>query len=222
MSDILAAEDIISKIKNNEHYNCFSKNEYKQEFDEECGKVIRIRECYYDLEKKGDELIRLSKQEKNETELFKNKQIEKEKELKIFKNNLKKNNEIVKKEYDNQINEIKNNYNITIETIKNENILLDKDIENLKTEIDILEKKYMIENDNIKKEEQNKIINEYKLKLINYENEKKLEKIKKENEILLAKAEREKQKEIEFNELKNKAELVKKITGMVLFINNSN
>ena len=59
----------------------------------------------------------------------------------------------------------------------------------------------------------------YELKLIRYKNEKEIEKTKKEDENSIAQKKLEKEKVIEFNELRNKSELVQKIiSNFFLFL----
>jgi hypothetical protein len=60
-----------------------------------------------------------------------------------------------------------------------------------------------------------KITNEYKIKLIKYQNEKEIEKQINEKNLSIKKKEFEAKKEIELDDMKNKAELVQKIIACV-------
>ena len=88
------------------------------------------------------------------------------------------------------------------------------DIFNLKKEIDELNIKNKEEIELKKNEKLYELKNIYKIKLIKYKNMKELEKKRKEKDLFIKQKEFEAQKEIEFNEMKNKSELVEKIIIM--------
>ena len=215
MSDIFAAEDIISRIENHEHYgSCLSSDDYNN-FRDDCSKIHRIRDCYNGFEEKESKLINSLNNEKKGNLQLENKRQTANNEKKNVENHLNKEFEGIKKETEIKLKNIKNSYENTKSKKKNEIKSLDTEIKKLSNIIEKLKKEYVQAIDFKKKEELNKIINEYRMKLIQYKNMKEIEKTTKENEYLIAKKTLETQKEIEFNDLKMKFELVQKIISMI-------
>ena len=208
MTDINATEEIISQIENHEHYcSCLNGYDYNK-FKDDFSKIRRIRDCYNGFGEEEINLINALKNEKTKNSELENKKQIAQNKINNLKDSLNKELEEIKLENEIKLKEIKNNYEFIKLDKKCENELIDEDIENLNNIIETLKNKYNQIVYFKKKEELNKIRNEYKLKLIHY-------KIEKEYGILLAKKKLEAEKEIEFNDLKNKSELVQKIISMV-------
>ena len=137
-----------------------------------------------------------------------------QKELEYKKKQYSNEEEVKKQYYENLINNLKKelqNDKLKIECELNQ---INEDISNLKKEIDELNIKNKEEIELKKNEKLFELKNMYKIKLIKYKNMKELEKKRKEKDLFIKQKEFEAQKEIEFNEMKNKSELVEKIITM--------
>ena len=211
MSYIQENENIQNRIISHSHFNsCLFGDDY-QMFYQTFEKLNKINNCYENVIILEKELIDECNNKLNkENEL--NNIIELTKE--IYNNerrNLDNKIEINQKKNECNINIFENEFIINELRQENEINQLDQDIFNLKEEIQELKEKFNSEIDIKKKEIINKLSNKYKIKLLQYLYQKEIEKQMKENEMLIKKHEFETKKEIELNELKNKAELVKRI-----------
>jgi hypothetical protein len=117
----------------------------------------------------------------------------------------------------NKIDNIINVNKINKINIENQSKLLDEEITNLKIKIDKLKELYEKEIDYKKKNKLNEIHNEYKLKLIKYQNEKEKEYERKAANFEIEKKEFDAKKELELNDMKNKALFSQKL--MAIFKN---
>ena len=209
---IYEAESLSEKIRNNSHYEkCFYGSEYYDMFQEKNTKLQRIHNCYdemIDLEKNIIELnyqIEIKEIElKNDCE-FLEKKLEYEKE----ENDSKIKLEEEEKEY--EIEEMKKQLEIIKFQNNNELSEINEDISNLKKIIDELDSQKKEEIILMKKKILIELKNEYKIKLLKYKNMKELEKERNEKDLEILRKEFEAEKEIKFNEMKNKAELVQNI-----------
>ena len=135
----------------------------------------------------------------------------KKKEYELLKQEHKQIEELKIKENDNILDNKKNQKNIEIERLKNELEQLKLDISYLEKEIQILKEKNEGEIRRRKEEILNHLQHEYEIKIYKYEKEKELEQIKKEDEIKYIKKEFEAKKELEFTDLRYKADTVNKL-----------
>lgn len=211
MSNIYEAEELREKIESHPHFcSCFNGQEY-EDFNYLRNELGKCKSCYEGLNSIENEIIKENYNYQNKKKELKNL---KEFNQKEFENlTIKYNNEeeINRKNNEVKLNQIKKEYENYQLNIENELSQLEKDINYLNEEIELLKEKLNNEIDFKKKEIINQLYNENKIKLIQYKNKKELEKQKKESELLILKKEFEANKEIELNELKNKAELVMKI-----------
>ena len=214
MSNIYEATSLQNKIQNNSHFDTCFKNSYYYSFCNKKNELNRIKQCY-DNNIEYEKLIieENYKKKSKENELNNNRDLNK-KELEYKKIQYSNEEEVKKQYYENLINNLKKeleNDKLKIECELNQ---INEDISNLKKEIDELNKKNKEEIELKKNEKLFELKNMYKIKLIKYKNMKELEKKRKEKDLFIKQKEFEAQKEIEFNEMKNKSELVEKIITM--------
>lgn len=214
MSNIYNCERIQNRIENHSHYgNCFNGPVYN-DFSSKRGDLGKCRNCYNELSQEEKEIINV---------YYKNINLEKE------INNIKQTTEI---EYGNTLKnfsdkemamslENKNKIDSIIKInavnkidIENQLKLLDEEISILKIKIDKQKELYEKEVDYQKKNKLNEIKNEYKLKLIKYQNEKEKEKERYLAKIAIEKEEFALKKEVEINDMKNKALFSQKLRAI--------
>ena len=215
MSYFYEAEQIKNRIENHLHYfSCFYSSDEYFSFDSNRHNLNRIKNCFDGLDTTENKIINQNNIKNNkERELDNLIQTTNEK-FENEKKRLDNEEEIHRRENERNLEQIKNEYESNQLKKNNELKNIQQDILNLKEEITKLNEKFNLELDLKKKEVINKISNNYQIKLLQYENEKKLEKQKIEKEAIIEKTQFEANKEIEFNELKNKAELTQKIIMM--------
>lgn len=214
MTNINEATLLIQKIEEHPHFSKCLKGIDKSEFNSNKTELIEIKTCSERMKNVEKDIIKLHYDVNTaEKELGNTKSVD-EKELETINKKLIILENINIKENERKLNECINNYNYN--ELKNINELrqLDKEIFNLKNEMDNIKERLENELDLKKKEELFKLSNDYKIKLLQYENKKKIEKQEKEKEIFIKQKQIEADKEIELNELQNKAELVKKIIAI--------
>lgn len=211
---IYEAEKLSEKIRNNTHYQqCFYNSEYYYSFQEQNTKFQRIKNCYENLTNYHYNLIELKYENETKEKEYKNECELGDKKLEVLKEEyeykLKE-----EKEYENIMNDNKQK----LETIQLENNCefkkLNQDISNLKKEIAELDSQKQEEIALMKKKILLELNNEYKIKLLKYRNIKELESEKEKKDFEIKKKIFEAEKEIKFNEMKNKAELVQKIIAI--------
>ena len=219
MSYIQECEIIKNKIISHPHFNtCLFDNDYDIFFKTQ-EELEKIKNCYENAINIEKEIIDEYHHKINkENELYNLIELTTE----IYNNECKKldnNVEINLKRNESNLNIYENEFNVIQLTQKNKLNQLDQDIINLKEAIEELKKKYNSEIEIKKKEIRNKLSNKYKIELLRYSNQKEMENQMKENEMMIKKYEFEMKKEIELNELKMKAELVKKIIACTKLFN---
>ena len=211
MSLINEADLLKERIESHYHFDkCLKGSDYN-EFDSKRNDLNKCKSYYNNMKSKEIAIISKYGIKKNaEKELDSLKAIN-EKDLENLKKKLKTLEDINSKENETKLNEYKNRYEIN--EIKNNNEIkeLYKEISNLNKEIKETKEKLDNELNLKKKEELFKLSNDYKIRLLQYENKKKLENQEKAKDFAIKKKQFEADKEIELNDLKNKAELVKKI-----------
>lgn len=211
---IYEAEELSEIIRNNTHYQkCFYECEYYDSFQGQNTILQRIRNCHDDIINYQNNLIEL-----NYNNQLKEKELENESNL----INLKLGN--IKEEYEyklkleKELEDVINNNKQKFEIVQLENNCelkkLNQDISNLKIEIAELDSQKQEEIALMKKKILLELNNEYKIKLLKYRNMKELEKEREEKDFEIRKKVFEAEKEIKFNEMKNKAELVQKIIAI--------
>ena len=214
MSNIYEATSLQNKIQNNSHFTTCFKNNYYYSFCNKKNELNRIKQCY-DNNIEYEKLIieENYKKKSKENELNNNRDLNR-KEIEYKKKQYSNEEEVKKKYYENLINNLKKkleNDKLKLECELNQ---INGDIFNLKKEIDELNIKNKEEIELKKNEKLYELKNIYEIKLIKYKNMKELEKKRKEKDLFIKQKEFEAQKEIEFNEMKNKSELVEKIIIM--------
>lgn len=214
MSRINEATSLKSKIENHSHYGpCFNGDDYSI-FKEKRDELNRIKGCYdsiIDYERYIIDQYYANRSKENE---LGNNRDSHRRELDYKRRQYSNEEELQRKNNENIINNSKKeleNYKLQNECELKQ---IKEDISNLKKEIDELNKKNEVELELKKREKLSDLKNEYKIKLIKYKHMKELDKKRKEKNLLIKKKEFEAQKEIELNEMKNKAELVQKIISM--------
>lgn len=211
---IYEAEALNEEIRNNTHYQkCFYESEYYDSFQEQNTILQRIRNCHDDMINYHYTLIELKYYNQ-----LKEKELEKESNLLDLKLGY------IKEEYEYRLKLEKeqgdaiNNNKKKFEIIQLENNCelekLNQEISNLKKEIAELDSQKQEEIALMKKKILLELNNEYKIKLLKYRNMKELEKEREEKNFEIKKKVFEAEKEIKFNEMKNKAELVQKIIAI--------
>lgn len=211
---IYEAETLSEKIRYNNHYpKCMYESGYYNSFQQQNTILQRICNCYENMEKYNYNLIEL----KYENEL-KEKELENECKLEDQKlGYIKEEYEYqlkIEKEYGDIIDDNKQKLEIIKLEINNEYKKLNQDISNLKKEIEELNSQKEEEITLMKKKILLELNNEYKIKLLKYKNMKELETEKEKKDFEIKKKIFEAEKEIKFNEMKNKAELVQKIISI--------
>ena len=211
MASIKEAELLQKRIENHGHfYNCLVGFEFDN-FNSKRNDLNKCITCYNNLKYYETEIIRICCDKKNIEQLLENLKITNEKDLENVQKKLEVLEELKKKENEITLNDYKNKYKT--DDLKNyyELIELDKELSNL--DKDIKEIKENLDNElNLKKKEKLfKLSNDYKFKLLQYTNQKKLEKQLKENDLEIQKKRFEAKKEIELNELREKALLAQQI-----------
>ena len=223
MAQIVETENLKAKIISHRHYNDKCLPEYiVNDFSENVYKIGFFRHLFDELKNTERDIIKLQLDKKNIEQELNNLKIVIDKDLNNEKIKLNNMEEMYIKEKENNLLKIKNEYNNS-ELKSNYDVeILDKEIENLKKEIQLKEEALKIEIDYKKQEELFKLKNEFKIKLIQYINTKKLEKQIKEKENEIRQKKFESDKEIEFNELKQKSLLVQKIISTIKNISLNN
>ena len=211
---IYEAKSIESKIMNNSHYsNCFNGSDYNS-FCEKRNKLDRIRKCY-------DNIIYYEKNIIEEDYNYKNKEKDLSNQNELFRRNLeieKKNNnnrlDIEEKNLQNELNKLEKEFELYKTKFDCDLQQINEDISNIKKVNIELKSKKDAEIELLKKEKLFELKNEYRLKLLKYKNMKELEKELNEKNEEIKRKQFEAEKEIKFNEMKNKAELVQKIIAI--------
>lgn len=208
------AESIRDQILKNDHYSiCFNGYDLEN-FENQNNKLKRIRNCYDKISSYENSIIETFYQNKNKENELSNQEELLKKDLEVIKNENENYLEIEKKKRENEIDGMKKKLENSILKNKNEVKIKNEEIFNLKKlnkelnlkideEIELKKNMHLIE-----------LKNEYKLNLIKYKNMKELEKIENDKNEEIRKKKFEAEKEIKFNEMKNKAELVQKIITM--------
>ena len=211
---ISEAESIRNKIKENNHYSiCFNGYDLKN-FENQNDKLIRIRNCYDNISSYENLIIDTFYQNKNKEKDLSNQDELLEEDLKVIKKENECNLRVEEKKRKNEINDLKKKFENS--KLKNENDIKIKNEEifNLEKENKELNRKIDEEIELLKYIKLLELKNEYKLNLIKYQNMKELEKAEYYKNEEIRKKQFEAEKEIKFNEMKNKAALVQKIITM--------
>ena len=209
--NIYNCERIQKRIENHSHYGpCFNGEVYRS-FCSKREKFNKCKNCFEEVKNIEKEII-----ECNYNNINKGKELDNSKEITETEyENIKKkfeNEEKTKKlEYDNKIQEIINSSQIKKTKSENDLKLLEQDISNLTKKIEKIELKFQKEIDCEKKKILNEIKNKYELELVKFKNEKKKEKERRIADMEIRKKNWESQKEIEINNMKNKALLVQNL-----------
>ncbi len=214
MSVIYEAERLRDQIQNHSHFSkCFFGGE-RYEFNQHKEKLSKYRTLFDNANKLKNEIIEEYHKRNNKIKEYEREKVTKEKEYENKKEKYKYEEELEKLKFENELEAIINEYNN--ECLKEKNIIraLEQDIQNLEEEIKLEEEKFNSEIELKKIEALNSIKNKYKIELIKYQHSKDLEKKEKEVEMEVKKKEFESKKEIEINDLKNKAMLSQKIIFM--------
>ena len=211
---IYEAEQLSEKISKNTHYQqCFSKSKYYYDFQEQNTKFQRIKNCYENLLNCQNNLIILKYKNEEKKQKFKNECELNNQKLGFLKEEYEYKLK-TEKEFENIMND--NKQKLEIIQLENNSLFkkLNQDISNLKKEIAELDIQKQEEIALMKKKILIELNNEYKIKLLKYRNMKELESEKEKKDFEIKKKVFEAEKEIRFNEMKNKAELVQKIIAI--------
>ena len=208
--NIYNCERIQKRIENHSHYGpCFNGEVYRS-FCSKREKFNKCKNCYEEVKNIEKEIIECNNNINKGKELDNSKEIT-ETEYENIKKKFENEEKTKKLEYDNKIQEIINSSQIKKTKSENDLKLLEQDISNLTKKIEKIELKFQKEIDCEKKKILNEIKNKYELELVKFKNEKKKEKERRIADMEIRKKNWESQKEIEINNMKNKALLVQNL-----------
>jgi hypothetical protein len=209
------AIELKNKIKNHSHYQkCLIGSEYSKFLENE-RKLDSVSSAYSEILEEKKNLIKYKNKLKNkQLEYDRFKEIQ-SKELENRKRQNQKYLDLKRANYDNCYKSLRNEITIEESREKNELNSIARDISYYENEINQLNSNYQRELQNQKYYEKQIIDSEYNNKINDYENSKKLDKKKYDVENLIMEKQFKADVEVEMNELKNKAELVKKLISMI-------
>lgn len=214
MSKIYEAEYLQNRIESHSHFNkCLTGYNYN-DFVSKKNDLSKCRNCYNDIKNTETAIINSNLSKKNFEKELNNLKAITDKDIENVKKKLEALEVMIKLENENELQNLKNEEENNKLRRQYELEQLNKDLSNLKKENEIKKENFKNEIELRKKEELFKLTNEYEIKLLKYTNKLKLGKMEKikENEIELKKFDAD--KEIELNELQEKAALVQKIISM--------
>ena len=208
--NIYNCEAIQKRIETHSHYGPFFNGEVYRSFCSKREKFNKCKNCYEEVKNIEKEIIECNNNINKGKELDNSKEIT-ETEYENIKKKFENEEKTKKLEYDNKIQEIINSSQIKKTKSENDLKLLEQDISNLTKKIEKIELKFQKEIDCEKKKILNEIKNKYELELVKFKNEKKKEKERRIADMEIRKKNWESQKEIEINNMKNKALLVQNL-----------
>lgn len=215
MSNIYYCEQIKRRIENNPYFNTCFKGDILSNFSSQSDILVKCRKCYDNITEIKNDIINVNYDNKINEKAIKEMEIISMTRYEIIKK--KYENDEEKEALDNEINIEKINQENELKRQEYENNIkiIDNEINNLKMEIDKLKEQDEKELNNHKKIILNKIKNEYKLKLVKYQSEIKKQFSRAVAQDAVRRKNFEVKKELEKNDLKNRALLIQELIAIL-------